>query len=211
MQIGRLRGIKFSYSTGDTSFRGEQEQPEIPIGEEEVVVGWWGLVHCTVGQHFMRSFIWYEFNKLAANLYAPGVITGRTAGHCELRHRLNAPLLASRSALILSENVNYRLKRRRVVEWGGGGGREWWKMESWRRNICPASQIKEKKRRWRIWKMIEYKFGPFYCLMWDKRQESKLPWIPRFTLMHYNLGLAEGQHVVDIFVFQHLFVYMVIV
>lgn len=41
MQIGRLRGIKFSYSTGDTSFRGEQEQPEIPIGEEEVVVGWW--------------------------------------------------------------------------------------------------------------------------------------------------------------------------
>lgn len=80
MQIGRLRGIKFSYSTGDTSFRGEQEQPEIPIGEEEVVVGWWGLVHCTVGQHFMRSFIWYEFNKLAANLYAPGVITGRTAG-----------------------------------------------------------------------------------------------------------------------------------
>lgn len=37
--------------------RGEQEQPEIPIGEEEVVVGWWGLVHCTVGRHFMRSFI----------------------------------------------------------------------------------------------------------------------------------------------------------
>lgn len=62
---------------------------------------------------FLRSFILYEFNKQPP-ISVPRVgcnYPQNSGGICELYHLLNAPPLASRSPLILSENVNYSLKR----------------------------------------------------------------------------------------------------
>lgn len=64
---------------------------------------------------------WYEFNKWWPISEAPSVITGRTALPLWASRPPKWPLmLASRSAPILSENANYRLKCC-LEKWGRKG------------------------------------------------------------------------------------------